>query len=254
MKIRKVIEILNTIRYKQNIELYSEEKLEQVVLITGATGMIGKQIADEMYRKGANLVLFGRSREKLNDMFGSYRPDRITLVSGSAASKRDIEKLFAIIQKKQKRLDVLVNCIGTFSDVDIEKMQLDEVEAIFDVNVRSVFLTCREAVKIMKKQKSGIIINIGSRISRNSNITPGKTLYASSKFALEGFSKALSKSVYKDNIRVVCLLPATVSTFVTKDFLKYMVPERIAEIISFLVSMPDIDFDPISFKSSRQNI
>lgn len=252
MNIKKIIQIVNAIRAEKYEEKGAQTDL--VVVLTGATGMIGREIAMELYKSGAKLVLYSRQKSKLKKEFGGLDSKSVLLCKGEVANSTDVKSLFSDAINTFGRVDVLINCVGAFADRPIDQISTGEVEDMFDANVRSVFLTCREAVVQMKKQKSGIIINIGSRISRNSNISENKAIYASSKYALEGFSVALSKSVSKYNIRVVCLLPATASTFPTKKFFQYLVPSRIAKIIIFILSMPDIDFDPIAFKSVKHNI
>jgi gluconate 5-dehydrogenase len=253
MNLGKLITTVNAIR-SAKVEMESTELEGNVIVITGATGGIGKPMVDELFRNGASLVLYGRDINKLKKEFEDYDFERVLFVSGKPAEESDIKNLFEKTKDKFGRVDVLINCMGIMIDSPIEDITLSQIETTFDVNVRSSFLTCREAVKLMKLQKSGTIINIGSRISRNSNMSSNKTLYASSKYAIEGFTKALSKSVSKYNIRAICLLPATVSTFPTKKFFDYMIPARVAKVIMFIILMRDMDFDPISFKSTKQNI
>lgn len=243
-----IIQLLNNVR----VATRSNELSGKVVLVTGATGGLGKAVVNELTNKGAQVVVVGRDKSKLKALFENL--STVTILQGNVSKEADVASIMRAIESKYKKLDVLVNCVGAFSDGDIATITGSEYEKVFDANFRSVLFTSQAAINLMRKKKTGTIINVGSRISRNSNMAPGKMLYAASKYALEGYSVALSKTVAKDNIRVICLLPATMSTFVTKDFYRYMIPDRVARVISFVVEMNDIDFDPIAFKSVCQNI
>lgn len=226
----------------------------QVAIITGSTGGIGQAVVYELYESGMNVVLLSRDITKLRKIFKDLDQKRILFIAGDAARESDVKELFKKAEDKFGKVNALVNCLGIFSQGEIEGLEVKDFEKVFDTNVKSIFLTSRSAVAAMKKAKGGTIINIGSRIVNNSNIGPGKTLYTASKTAVDGFSRSLAAEVAKDKIRVICLNPATISTFVTKDILKYMLPEEVAKIVAFVLGMTGISFDSISFKSINQNI
>jgi len=106
----------------------------------------------------------------------------------------------------------------------------------------------------MKKQKSGTIINIGSKISRNSKVEAKKTLYTLTKYAVEGFSFALNRELRPFGIRVVCLMPGTVNTFFSRKYKDFMSTYDVAEIVNFIIKMDQVDFESVVFKSKRQDI
>jgi NAD(P)-dependent dehydrogenase (short-subunit alcohol dehydrogenase family) len=250
---KKLIELINSMRGIRGTRWLNNFD-GKVAIICGASGSVGMSVARDLYDEGMNLVLVSRNSEKIRSIFSVKDDKRVKFVSVDVTKEEDVKQLVSEVLSYFGRIDVVVNTVGAFSSTSVSEADLPEVEKIFDANFKSVFLVCREVVKVMKKQKEGIIVNIGSRITRNSNVSSNKTLYLSSKYAMEGFSKALAKEVSKYGIRVVCLHPATISTFPTKNIFNYMLPEEVSKVVSFVIAMKNIDFDPISFKSNKQNI
>ena len=105
----------------------------------------------------------------------------------------------------------------------------------------------------MKRKKRGCIVNIGSKISRNTLVGANKTLYATTKYAIEGFSFALNRELKLCGIRVACLMPGTVNTFPSLAAKNYLSPYQVAEMIVLIIRSESIDFESVVFKSWRQD-
>ncbi len=104
----------------------------------------------------------------------------------------------------------------------------------------------------MKKKKDGFVINIGSKISRNTSVKANKVLYATSKYAIEGMSLALNNELKEFGIRVTCLMPGTANTFLSLSANDFLSPYRIGEVVAMLIKLKDIDFENLVIKSKRQ--
>ncbi len=141
-----------------------------------------------------------------------------------------------------------------FSGHALENTTLTEWQTSFAVNLEGMFLMSKAVLPIMKKQKNGLIINIGSKISRKTNVTPHKVLYAATKYAVEGFSYALNNEVKQSGIRVVCLMPDTVNTHRSLKAAEYLSPVRIGQIISTVMQMEEVSFDNLVLTSKYQTL
>ncbi len=190
------------------------EILTKTVLITGASGGIGRSCVLAFAKLGYNIVLhyytnsesvFTLQRE-ISDKFNCFS----IAVGADLSSPSEVSDMFDIIEKHFGGIDILINNAGIaqikmFSDItdaDWDKM--------FNVNVKSVFNCCREALPYMIDKKLGKIINISSiwGISGASC----EVHYSASKAAVIGFTKALAKEVAPSGIQVNCIAPGVIDT------------------------------------------
>ena len=249
--INKIKSWLNTLFSPQAFLEPSEDMGLMVVIITGASKGIGKAVAELLYKKGANLVLVSRNREA-----APHFPDskRIINVSADVSSEGDCQKIIDIALEKFGKIDCLINNAGMFIDKSIDRTTSYDFRKIIDVNLISVFNMTKKAIVVMKSQNRGTIINIGSKISHNTNVSPNKVAYATSKYAVEGFSFALNKELKGTGVRVTCLMPGTTTTFLSKKGKDYLSPYEVAQMVKIIIDMKHIDFESIVFKSINQNI
>jgi 3-oxoacyl-[acyl-carrier protein] reductase len=175
---------------------FSSDLKDKVIIITGASRGIGKTISEVLYREGAQLILISRDIESAkHDKDELYKSDRVLLINANVSEEVDVEKIKNIITDKYKKIDVLINNAGQFADKAIEELSVSDYKKVIDTNIFGIFLMSRMVTPFMKKQKNGYIINIGSKISHNTNVSAHKVLYATSKYAVEGFSFALNKEL-----------------------------------------------------------
>ncbi len=226
----------------------------KVVLITGASKGIGSSIFEELYQSGCKVAILARNTEKLNEVLHYKKSENMLIIEGDVRNFADCVNAVQETVSHFGRLDVLINNAGTFIEKPIEETTREELTKIIETNLNGVIQTSIEASRIMKKQKSGTIINIGSKISHNTNIMPNKTLYAATKYGVEGFSFALNKELKTFGCRCVCLMPGTVNTFFSVQSGNYMPPQRVAQIVAQVIKFEDIDFEGIVFKSVNQEI
>jgi len=224
----------------------------KIVVVTGASRGVGKAISKALLNEGAKLVLISRNIEELKDDFLGV--NNVLLINADLTNETDLDKAIGLILKRFGKIDVLINNAGINIHKSIENVTKDEFESVINLNLTAVFMFCKKVIPSMKTQKSGLIINIGSKISHNTNVGPNKVPYATSKYALEGFSLALSKELHSFNIRVSCLMPATINTFFSKKGKSFMSPYDIASIIVMLMKFDKISFESVVFSSNKQNI
>jgi len=218
---------------------------EVVVVITGAGGGVGHAVTEVLQREGATIVNLSRNAKSEQNVYG---------VKADVTSPVDLKNAVSEIIQKFGKIDVLINNAGIFLDKPFEEITEKEYDNMMDTNVKGPFILTGLVVPYMKKAKSGLIINIGSKISHNTNVSPKKVMYATTKYALEGFSLALSKELKSSGIRVTCLMLGTVNTFVSFKSKNYLSPHNVGFVISMIIKSKEVDFESILMKSVHQNI
>ena len=210
-------------------------------LITGATGGIGKEIADKLAANSCNLFLTGRNKEsllkmkkKLEQKFGI----KVDFQIGDLTYTKDLVK---IIQKVKSfgKIDILINSAGIFLEKSIEKTTIEEFEKCHAINVRAPFILSKELSKNMKKKKWGRIVNIASS-SAYQGFSNGSA-YCSSKHGLLGLSRSMFNELKQKNVRVFCVSPGSSKTKMGKqcknqNFETFINPKEIAEYIVNIIS------------------
>ncbi|HOA20456.1 MAG TPA: 3-oxoacyl-ACP reductase family protein [Sedimentibacter sp.] len=186
----------------------------KVAIVTGGTRGIGFAIVKKYLENGATVVLCGSKQEtadiavkKLKDENADCKVEGIGL---NLNSPEEIKKAFENIKTKYGRLDILVNNAGISARESIYEYDPVNFEKIIDLNVNSVFYCTQAAVKIMKEQGGGSIINTSSMVSFYGQ-TSGCG-YPASKFAINGLTKSLARELGRDNIRVNAVAPGITNT------------------------------------------
>ncbi len=166
---------------------------QRVMVITGTRKSIGKYLAKYYIKKG--FQVFGCSRTSCG-----YRLDNYKHFCLDVSNEVEVKKMFADIHKTCNRLDVLINNAGVHSVNYSLLTPLKTAQDIFSTNMMGTFLFCREAVKLMKKNRYGRIVNISTIAVPLCSV--GSAIYCASKAAVEQFSKVLAKEVAADGIIV----------------------------------------------------
>ena len=176
----------------------------KVAVVTGGAQGIGRAIADGLAEAGARIVIADlRGAEEA----ASAYDDGVGLTV-DVASETDVARLVDDTVARCGSLDVLVNNAGLYATLAMRpftEIPLDEWRRVMDVNVASMFLTCRAAVPVMRAQGGGAIVNISSGTPFRG--VPFLLHYVTSKGAIVAFTRALAKELGKDGIRVNCVAP-----------------------------------------------
>jgi 3-oxoacyl-[acyl-carrier protein] reductase len=223
----------------------------QVVLITGATRGIGKQLADDFVKSGAQVILTGTQREQIDMLNKSVEKKSqgkkmyyCVDFTDSISTQDFIEKL-----GRYRKIDVCINNAGINRVDYIHEIQLKDWDDIMAVNLKAPFLIIREVSKIMKRNRYGRIVNISSIfgiINRHK-----RSIYSASKFGIRGLTVAASNELARYNILVNTVSPGFVLTDLTRRILskkeiqdikkqipqgRFATPDEISCLILFLAS------------------
>ena len=177
---------------------------KKVLLVTGSSRGIGRYIAEHYCT--LDYTVIGCSRNG-----GTINHSNYHHICLDISLEKEIIDLVKCIRQKFKRLDVLVNNAAINpAIVSGALLPYATMEKIFKVNVFAPMLFCREAIKLMLRNKSGRIINIGSMAAKHE--VAGEALYTSTKSALNSYTRVLAKEVIKMGITVNVVAPAAIKT------------------------------------------
>ena len=181
------------------------------VLITGATGGIGKALVSKFSSLDANILATGTKNEKL-DLLKKEFPN-INILKFDISEHPKIEEFIENVFSQLTGLDVLINNAGVNLDNLSLRMTNEQWKKVIDINLGSTFLLTKHAIKKMLKNKYGRVVNITSIVGHTGNL--GQANYAASKAGIIGMSKSLAIEYAKKNITINCVSPGFIQTNMT---------------------------------------
>lgn len=184
----------------------------KTAVVTGAGGGIGSAIARMLARKGLRLVLVGRSENNLKETEKACRAcgAEALLCIGDVKDLAFAKTVPAAAAEAFGGLDLLVNCAGMAQHAAYEDVTPEEYDEIMSINARAPFFLCQQALPYLKASPCGTIINVASVVAHKGYAM--QSVYAESKHALLGLSKALAGEVYGEGVRVHVISPGAVYT------------------------------------------
>jgi 3-oxoacyl-[acyl-carrier protein] reductase len=186
----------------------------KTALVTGASGGIGKAIAEQLYAQGAHVVLSGTRLEPLETLAAALGP-RTSVVTANLGDAASVDGLIGAAEAAAGGgLDILVSNAGLTRDGLLMRMKDEDWDAVIRVNLEAYFRLTRAALRGMMKRRWGRIIGVASVVGVTGN--PGQTNYAASKAGMIGFSKSLAQEVASRNITVNCVAPGFIASPMTE--------------------------------------
>jgi len=184
----------------------------KIILITGASSGIGKQTAIEFAKKGANLILVARRKNKLELIANELEKFNITILvcQCDVSDKVQVKNMSKIVLEKFGTLDILVNNAGFAIYGSVSELSIDEIESQMKTNYFGMIYCIKNFLPHMLKKKSGHIVNVAS-VAASFGL-PGITSYCGSKFAMLGFSEGLKHELKNSGVDITVVSPIMVKT------------------------------------------
>jgi len=183
--------------------------MSKVWFITGCSTGFGRLLAQKLVRQGQTVVATARNVEQL-DALESPSADRLMRVSLDVTRGEQIRISVQAALDRFGRIDVLVNNAGYGYFSTFEEGDVDEIRRMFETNVTGLIRTTQAVLPSMRRQKSGVVVNLSSIAGRVA--FPRASFYNASKFAVEALSEALHREVQTFGIRVVVIEPGAYNT------------------------------------------
>ncbi|CDW93925.1 hypothetical protein [Sporisorium scitamineum] len=202
--------------------VFSTQRLHnKTVLVTGASGGIGKATAILFARAGCNVILTARRADQLsaaatecslaNQQGQTGAGGNFAAITLDMRDRTQLDDLIASLPEWAKNVDILVNNAGLVLGIDkVGDISPDEIDVMIDTNVKGLFHLTQIFVREFKKRNAGHIINLGSIAGREGY--PGGSIYCATKFAVNAFTSALLKELVDTPIRVTEIQPGMVET------------------------------------------
>lgn len=202
----------------------------KIAVITGGTRGIGFVIAETFLKNGAKVAIFGSRQETVDKAVEKLRAENseweVIGFCPNLSDYNEVESAINQVKEKFGRIDILVNNAGISARQPIEEYNPDDFKKIMDLNVTGVFNGCKAVVPVFREAGGGCIINTSSMVSLYGQETG--VGYPTSKFAVNGITKSLSRELGKFNIRVNAVAPGVTKT----DMVSALPPEMVQRVSS----------------------
>jgi 3-oxoacyl-[acyl-carrier protein] reductase len=219
-------------------------------IVTGASQGIGKAIALELAKEGAEVILVDIQKEKLDEVAGEIKANKgeAAVFSADVSRMDEAVKVVEEVVKGSKKIDFLVNNAGITRDNLLMRMKEEEWDSVLNVNLKGVFNFSKAVIRNMINNRYGRIVNISSIVGLIGNV--GQCNYSASKAGVIGFTKSLAREVASRGITVNAVAPGYIDTPMTeglpetvkqqfRDWIpvkRFGTPEEITHAVKFLLS------------------
>lgn len=225
--------------------------VDRTAIITGAAGGIGTATARAFVQQGADVCLIDLAQGRLDTLAAELREigRRVVTYAIDVSEEGQIKQAVTKTLNDFGQIDILVNNVGICNTTPITRISVEEWDRIFAVNLRSVFLFCRELLPHMQSRRYGKIINLGSVGGKTGGLVSGAH-YTASKAGVMCLTKSLALQTAQFGLNVNTVSPGVIKTRMTDDFGKEVTdsyaqkipfkklgtPEDVAQAILYLAS------------------
>lgn len=219
---------------------------DKVVVVTGASDGIGKQVALKIAKEGSNLALVARNEERLNQVkeeclkLGS---PKVEIYVCDISKKDEVKQTVNKIISDFNSVDILLNIAGIWQKLNnLENIDDQTIEDVLDINLKGLIYMTKELLPVMKKDTESIILNVSSRSGIVANAQ--QPVYSASKWGVTGFTEVLKVDLKGTNIRVAGVYQGKTQTDIFSktgdgiDTSKGTKPEDLADVIVFMLTRP----------------
>ncbi|MGE0587987.1 MAG: SDR family NAD(P)-dependent oxidoreductase [Cyclobacteriaceae bacterium] len=185
---------------------------KRIALITGATSGIGEATARLLAKNNFKLIICGRRKERLTSLQTDLsKLTEVTTLSFDVRNRTEVEDALRSLPDGWKKIEVLINNAGNAHGLDpIQSGNVDDWDAMMDINVKGLLYVSREIIPGMVERKGGHIINLGSIAGKEAYVNGN--VYCGSKFAVDAITKGMRIDLNAYGIKVTAINPGLVET------------------------------------------
>lgn len=214
-----------------------------VVLISGGTGGLGREVVNCFLKNGATVITNYRRESRFEELkSGVVYPDRLEGIEADLGTESGVIKFFEDFKRNHQRLDAYLHLMGGFwMGGELSETPLEKWEKMLQMNLTTAFLSCREAFGIMKKQSHGKIFTVAAKAALD--LPAGMGAYAVSKAGVLALTEILAREGKPYNIQVNSLLPSIIDTPANREampeanFKEWVSPAQIGELLVALTGV-----------------
>lgn len=217
-----------------------EDLRGQHVVVTGATGGLGRSIVETILASGANVTAVARRRTALDSLRAEMRQsDRLHVAEGDVTDPPSVDRLFDALERGTGPIDAVVHSVGTFATGPITEITEATIELLYRSLFLSAVLVSRAAIRRMTPRKHGRIVIVGGLSSLHPS--PGIAVYGAMKAAVAHLAQSLAAEIRDTNVTVNAILPGTIDTPENRsqqpnvDTSGWVAPRTIAKAITTLL-------------------
>ncbi|MBQ4491629.1 MAG: SDR family oxidoreductase [Pyramidobacter sp.] len=185
--------------------------MQRVAVVSGGADGIGKEVSLELLDAGYAVAAFDLKDDKIAELNESLKEKKFIALKCNAIEEESVKANFAKVIETFGRVDVLVNVVGGSMGVNqpVDQIDVEAWDKVITLNLRSLFLCTKEAVKIMRAQNYGRIVNFSSMAGRSRSVFGGAP-YAAAKAGVIGFTRQCSKDMGPIGVTINAIAPGTV--------------------------------------------
>ena len=219
--------------------------MTKIVLVTGATGGLGRVVVRRLLASGAVVAAVHRDEARFRDLvaFTGAEEGALSGFRADVTSEPEVREMVEAVVRRHGRIDALLNLTGGYrGGKDIAETAEDDWDFLMKLNLKSAFLCSRAVLPVMAKAGSGRIINVAARPAVEKKGRARSGAYAVSKAGIVVLTDVIAEEGRKSGITAHCIVPGTIDTPGNRaaipdgDFSKWADPADIAEVVLFLVS------------------
>jgi short-subunit dehydrogenase len=218
---------------------------DKIVLVTGSSDGIGKEIALRLAKEKTKLVLLSRNLDQLKKVAETAIKEGAIEVKTIQCDLRNLEEIKSAVDGI-KSIDCLINCAGIWQKVnDLDSISEEETLDVINTNLTGLILITQKLLPKLKESKEAAIINISSRSGYSAQ--KGQSVYSASKYGVRGFTEVLREDLKESEIRVAGVYQGGTNTKMFKKveesipeeaYNKFSPPKELAEVVAFMLSRP----------------
>ena len=217
----------------------------KIVLVTGATGGLGRVVVKRLLETGAVVAAAYRDEVKFRELlvFVGGAQDSLSGFSADVTLESSVRDMVGAIIGRHGRVDVLLNLVGEYrGGADISTTEEEDWDSLMRTNLKSAFLCSRAVLPAMMKANSGRIVNVAARPAVEKKGRAKSGAYAVSKAGVVVLTEAIAEETRKFGITANCIVPGTIDTPTNRkdiagaDFSRWAKPEEIATVLLALIS------------------